>query len=140
MQARDVMTTTVVSVGPESEVREIAKPLAEHRISAVPVVDSDGKLVGIVSEGDQRVNIVVSGGIVHVWGPVITPAEKEAIRVAVESARGVKDIRDNVAALPPDVRARRVGHAHEMCDLSSANAKFAHAFGRKAPGSFAPRH
>ena len=102
MQARDVMTTTVVSVGPESEVREIAKPLTEHRISAVPVVGSDGKLVGIVSEGDQRVNIVVSGGIVHVWGPVITPAEKEAIRVAVESARGVKDIRDNVAALPPD--------------------------------------
>lgn len=51
MRARDVMTTDVVSVGPEATVAEIAALLIERRISAVPVVDR-GKLIGIVSEGD----------------------------------------------------------------------------------------
>ncbi len=51
MQARDVMTTEVVSVDPETTVREIAALLIERRISAVPVLEK-GRLVGIVSEGD----------------------------------------------------------------------------------------
>ena len=52
MLARDVMTANVVAVAPETDVREIAKLLLENRISAVPVIDGEGRLVGIVSEGD----------------------------------------------------------------------------------------
>ena len=52
MQARDVMTTNVITVTPETTVREVAQCLLERSISAVPVVDADGKLLGIVSEGD----------------------------------------------------------------------------------------
>jgi CBS domain-containing protein len=52
MKARDIMTTNVVSVRPDTPVRELATQLLERRISAVPVVDSDGRVVGIVSEGD----------------------------------------------------------------------------------------
>jgi CBS-domain-containing membrane protein len=52
MQAHDVMTPQVIAVEPDTDVREIAKLLVEHRISAVPVVDKSGKVVGIVSEGD----------------------------------------------------------------------------------------
>lgn len=52
MQAIDIMTPNVVSVGPDTEVRDIAQLLLKHRISAVPVVDEDRQLVGIVSEGD----------------------------------------------------------------------------------------
>lgn len=51
MRARDVMTTEVVSVGPEATVPEIASLLIQRRISAVPVLDG-GRLIGIVSEGD----------------------------------------------------------------------------------------
>jgi CBS domain-containing protein len=51
MYARDVMTTDVISVGPEATIGEIAALLIQHRISAVPVVDN-GAIVGIVSEGD----------------------------------------------------------------------------------------
>jgi CBS domain-containing protein len=51
MLARDVMTTEVVSVGPETTVAEIASLLIQRRISAVPVLEG-GRLVGIVSEGD----------------------------------------------------------------------------------------
>lgn len=50
--ARDVMTANVVSVGPDQSTRDVAKLLSEHRISAVPVVDSDGVPIGMVSEGD----------------------------------------------------------------------------------------
>jgi CBS domain-containing protein len=52
MLARDVMTPGVVTVSPETPVREIARVLLDHGISAVPVVDSLEAPVGIVSEGD----------------------------------------------------------------------------------------
>ncbi|ESR25454.1 Inosine-5'-monophosphate dehydrogenase [Lutibaculum baratangense AMV1] len=52
MKAADVMVRDVVTVAPDATVRDVAKMLLEHRISAVPVVDGDGGLAGIVSEGD----------------------------------------------------------------------------------------
>ena len=52
MQARDLMTTEVVTVPPDASAREIGKVLLEHRISAVPVVDASGVVLGMVSEGD----------------------------------------------------------------------------------------
>src|SRR6516164_9799709 len=52
MKARDVMVSPVITVKPSSGVKEVAKIFLERRISAVPVVDDQGKLVGIVSEGD----------------------------------------------------------------------------------------
>ena len=52
MQAKDIMTTRVVTVGPEESVTDIAQKLTHHHISAVPVVEQDGTLLGIVSEGD----------------------------------------------------------------------------------------
>lgn len=52
MRARDVMTTSVVTVAEDAAVEDIARTLIEHRISAVPVTDGSGGLVGIVSEGD----------------------------------------------------------------------------------------
>ena len=52
MRARDVMTSPVVSVGPETTVKEIAKLLIERRVSGVPVLDQGERVVGIVSEGD----------------------------------------------------------------------------------------
>ncbi len=52
MQAADVMTRRVVTVPPTATAQEIAQLLVRHRISAVPVVDVDGAVVGMVSEGD----------------------------------------------------------------------------------------
>ncbi len=51
MNAEDVMTSPVLTVRPETLVREIAALLLERRISAVPVVEN-GRLVGLVSEAD----------------------------------------------------------------------------------------
>ena len=52
MIARDVMTRDVVSVTPDTPVRKIASLLVKHGIGAVPVIDSSGAPIGIVSEGD----------------------------------------------------------------------------------------
>ena len=52
MQARDVMVYPVITEKKSATVREVAKLLLEKRISAVPVVDSVGKLVGIATESD----------------------------------------------------------------------------------------
>jgi CBS domain-containing protein len=52
MKARDVMVSPVITVGENETVRSVAELLIANRISAVPVVDSAGKLVGIVTEAD----------------------------------------------------------------------------------------
>ncbi len=52
MKASDVMATNVITVGPNASVREAANILLANRISALPVVDEYGELVGIISEGD----------------------------------------------------------------------------------------
>jgi CBS domain-containing protein len=52
MKARDVMVSPVITVSPYASVKQVAKTFLERHISAVPVVDEKGKLVGIISEGD----------------------------------------------------------------------------------------
>lgn len=49
---QDVMTTQVVTVGPATPFKEIVARLAEYRVSAVPVVDDGGLVLGVVSEAD----------------------------------------------------------------------------------------
>lgn len=52
MNAKDVMTHSVVTIAPEAPIREAIARMIEHRISGLPVVDEDVGLVGIVTEGD----------------------------------------------------------------------------------------
>jgi CBS-domain-containing membrane protein len=52
MNVRDVMTGQVISVRPEVGLKEVARMLAEHGISGVPVVDEQQHVLGVVSEAD----------------------------------------------------------------------------------------
>jgi CBS domain-containing protein len=52
MNAAEIMAKEVVTVRPDTNVSEIAGLLLDHKISAVPVIDDDRHVVGIVSEGD----------------------------------------------------------------------------------------
>jgi CBS domain-containing protein len=52
MNAAEIMTKEVVTVRPDTSVSEIAGLLLDNKISAVPVIDNDRHVVGIVSEGD----------------------------------------------------------------------------------------
>jgi CBS domain-containing protein len=49
---RDVMSQMVISVGPETPLKEVAELLVERKISGVPVVDARGGVLGVVSEAD----------------------------------------------------------------------------------------
>jgi CBS-domain-containing membrane protein len=52
MKAMDVMVRDVVTVKPETDVASAIKLLIEHDISALPVVDDGGRVVGMLSEAD----------------------------------------------------------------------------------------
>jgi len=52
MLARDVMTTPVISVTPATRTRDAVELMLAHHLSGLPVLDENGKLVGILSEGD----------------------------------------------------------------------------------------
>ncbi|MBW0445848.1 CBS domain-containing protein [bacterium M00.F.Ca.ET.228.01.1.1] len=52
MRASDVMTGNVISVTPDMTIREVARLFVEKRISGAPVLDPDGSVVGMISEGD----------------------------------------------------------------------------------------
>jgi CBS domain-containing protein len=51
-QAKDLMSSPVVTVTEKTEVRELARILAEKKISGAPVVDQQGKVIGVVTESD----------------------------------------------------------------------------------------
>lgn len=63
MLVADVMTCKVETVAPGTAIADIARTMVEKRISAVPVVDPEGRLLGLVSEGDllQRVETGTEG-------------------------------------------------------------------------------
>jgi CBS domain-containing protein len=58
---KDVMTTHVIAVRESASFKEMAERLREQRVSAFPVVDGDGKVIGVVSEGDLLIKEVLDG-------------------------------------------------------------------------------
>jgi CBS domain-containing protein len=141
--ARDVMSSDVVAVAPETSLRQIADLFETRRIRRVPVV-RDGKVVGIVSRAnlvqafaasaspetdsaaaDRRIrdmvlaeygrhpwglraeaNVVVTDGVVHIFGLVDSEAEQHALRVAAEAVPGVKGFEDHTVRRLEDAGAR----------------------------------
>ncbi len=96
MKARDVMTTTVVSVDPDTPVSAIAKTLSEHGISAVPVIDHSGAALGMVSEGDLIGRDDAAREARRDWwltllaeGEPLSPEFLECLRTAERRARDV---------------------------------------------------
>ena len=131
-RARDIMTPGAISVAPDASLAQVAAVLEKRRIKRVMVV-GEGKLLGIVSRANlvqaiaampaaaerisppldraihgrlvaelerqpwwsRRSNVIVSGGVVHLWGFVGSHAERAAVRVAAENVPGVQAIEDH---------------------------------------------
>ena len=52
VKARDIMTRKVISVSPETEVTKATKIMLDNSVNGMPVVDSEGRLVGIICQSD----------------------------------------------------------------------------------------
>jgi CBS domain-containing protein len=93
MRAADVMVTNVITVGPEASVQEVAGILLKNRISGVPVVGADGKLVGIVSEGDLMHRVEAGTGRRRSWWlAALTGRDVLAAEYVREHSRKVVDV------------------------------------------------
>jgi CBS domain-containing protein len=97
------MVSPVISVKQSCTVKEVAQTLLERRISAVPVVDDKGKLVGIVSEGDLMHRAEIGTERRHSWWlRVLTGDDALAAEYTKAHARTVADVmtRDVITASP----------------------------------------
>jgi CBS domain-containing protein len=78
----------------------------------VPASDADDRTIKAsveksLSDAGVRqilVNVIVSGGVVTLWGMVETDDEKRAARVAAETAPGAKEVLDNLSVIPRSLR------------------------------------
>jgi CBS-domain-containing membrane protein len=137
-RADDIMTSDVVTITEDMPAGEIAGLLEKRRIKRVPVV-RDRHLVGIVSRADLlrglatrppqpeaassaddrairdrllrelraaawaspiSISVVVTEGVVHLWGLVRTDAERQALRVAANNTPGVHAVADHLLQVP----------------------------------------
>ncbi len=106
---RDVMATDVVTVKSTQPIAEVADVLAAHHISAVPVLDESGKLVGMLDDDDlivSEANIHVPTVISFLDADFVLPGslhkfEKEMRKVAGSTAADVMDT-DYATASPAD--------------------------------------
>jgi CBS domain-containing protein len=67
MQAKDIMTTTVISAPLEGKIEDAVRLMLDHHVSALPVVDTEGELKGLVSEGDLMRRVRESDGPRRSW-------------------------------------------------------------------------
>ena len=104
MQAADVMTTNVITVQPETGVREIARLLLKHRISAVPVVDTDQRVLGIVSEGDLMRRAENDTEARHSWWleAIAYPGQKAAEYIKTHGLRASDVMTRNLVTVTED--------------------------------------
>jgi CBS domain-containing protein len=112
MLVRDLMTTSVVTVRTDTSVREALRILDQHRITSMPVVDGEDRVVGIVSEADllrgtvppdNRASMIpqavpreaVATTVAEVMtAPAITlqPADDLAVAVELLTTRAIKSV------------------------------------------------
>lgn len=93
MRAMDVMTRDVITVGPNTSVSDIAALFLRRRISGVPVVDGNGKLLGLVSEGDLVRRVETGTDPRHSWWlDLLTESSERAVTYAKTRGKKAEDV------------------------------------------------
>jgi CBS domain-containing protein len=93
MRAADVMVRDVITVKPDDKVADAVKLLTNYDISALPVVDDNGKIVGILSEADLIYREEIGTQNQHVrWLEAIMPASKLANEFAKSHGQRVDEV------------------------------------------------
>lgn len=129
--AQDLMTADPLTVGPEDDVVTAARELLEGHVKRLPVVDDDGRLVGIVSRRNllalfcrsdedlaaevaavladptrvpetHEVTAAVADGVVTLTGTVLWPSDIPLVEAMVGRVTGVVGVENQLAAREPD--------------------------------------
>ncbi|MFC7641877.1 CBS domain-containing protein [Streptosporangium lutulentum] len=112
---KDVMTCRVISVGENTCFKDIVQVLLTHAVSALPVVDDDGHVVGVVSEADLlhkeelREPFLGESYQPHASSGrefCVDRAKGEAARELMSAPAITVSMDDSVVAAPPDGRQR----------------------------------
>jgi CBS domain-containing protein len=116
LTAADIMTRDVITAGPDASVAAIAKLLNDHSISAVPVCDARGKLLGMISEGDLMRPFGAEHALKRAWwlnvlaeGTDLAPIFLDYIRLDQRCARDLMTT--------PVITAPEDANLHEVADL-----------------------
>jgi CBS domain-containing protein len=113
---RAVMAADVVSIGPEESVEHAAEVLLHHRFTALPVIDAQRRLIGVVSEADLlRHRPVGRHGPRTVKGVMSTPPIALEVTATVAQARAL--IADRGLRVVPVVENGRLVGVFSRSDL-----------------------
>lgn len=117
MRAFDVMTTAVAVAQPNMTVRDVAKMLADYNISGMPVVDAQGRLVGMITEGDllRRAEIGTEGKRRAWWLELLASTQAHASEYVKEHARLVRDVMttDDIVAVSEETPLAEIAELME---------------------------
>jgi len=110
MKAQDVMVRDVVTVGPDTEVSEAVALLVKHDISAVPVLNGDDNLIGILSEADLLEREEIGAEHHHPWWiETLMPASKLAEEFAKAHGKKVSEVMStNVITASEDTQVSEI--------------------------------
>jgi CBS domain-containing protein len=93
----EVMTTDVLAFRPEDKIETAAKAMAERSIGGAPVVDGDGRVVGLLSDDD----LIVSDARIHV--PTVISVLGAYLELPSSLDRLDKEVRKAVGSTVGDV-------------------------------------
>ncbi|MGA9915965.1 CBS domain-containing protein [Paraburkholderia sp.] len=121
MRALDIMTPSVVTATPDMTIHDAARLFVDNRISGMPVVDANGKVVGIVSQGDllHRVETGTCHGKRAWWLELLSSSPREeAARYVKEHGHVVGDVMcDRVISIPDDMPFQQIADLMERRHL-----------------------
>lgn len=121
MRALDIMTPSVVTATPDMTIHDAARLFVDNRISGMPVVDADGNVVGIVSQGDllHRVENGTTHGKRPWWLDLLLSSPREqAARYVKEHGHVVGDVMcERVVSIPEDMPLDQIADLMERRHL-----------------------
>lgn len=117
--ARDLMTPDVVTVPPQTPVMVMARLLADRSISAVPVVDAEGKVLGIVTEADLIRRLAGEEDKPASWfSTLFADPANQAERFARTHGVTARDLMtEKVVSVPPDTTAAQIAQMMEQQNI-----------------------
>ena len=116
LRARDVMTTGVVAVPPDTPATALARLLADRGISAAPVTDAEGRLLGVVTEADLLRRLAGAAEKPAGWlRGLFSNPDREAARYARTHGMAARDIMTaaGLATVDEDTTAERCARLME---------------------------